>query len=137
MREMPVVDEEVTKRWLWAHGQGARPEKQAILRGIAAAALGGDPTTDVNDLAIDMTMDHPDWLAVRSLTDGRFAGVMPQLDGWGRLGVNHPPGHPCADMEIFAATWDYERAIDAIAALNAWDPAVTEEPPGFSRRCGV
>jgi hypothetical protein len=62
---------------------------------------------------------------------------MPLSDGEGRLGVNHHPGHPFADADIFAATWDYGRAIDAIAALNAWDTAVNEEPAGYLKRCGT
>jgi len=138
MSDERVVDQRRTDLWLWRHGQGERGNRASLLRLLARMHLGPDVTDDEVDLALEMAGDPPDWLAIRALSDGRFAGVMPQLFGGGKLGVNHFPGHPLADADIFAATWDYERAIDAIAALNAWEPdADHPEPAGYSRRCGI
>jgi hypothetical protein len=139
MSDERVVDQRRTDLWLWRHGQGERGNRAPLVRALARLALGADVSDDEADLAMDIAIEAPDWLAIRILPDGRFAGVMPLLFGEGRLGVNHPPGHPCAGWDIFAATWDYERAIDAIAALHAWDPTVAgqEEPAGYLKRCGT
>lgn len=134
MRELPVVDEQQTNLWLWRHGQGERGNRAPLVRALVRLVVGRDMPDDEADFLLDAVEDPPDWLAVRMLPDGRFAGVMPQLGGYGMLGVNHRPGHPCEHLEIFEATWEYERAIDAIAALNAWHSLQWPEPPGFSRR---
>lgn len=138
MSDERVVDQHRTDLWLWRHGQGERGNRAPLLQFLARRHLGAEVSDDEVELALELVCDQPDWLAIRTLSDGRFAGVMPLLFGEGRLGVNHPPGHPCADMEIFAATWDYERAIDAIQALNAWEPDDDHpEPAGYLKRGGT
>jgi hypothetical protein len=129
------VDQQRVGRWLELHGQAGDGKRARFARALVSMVMAPGSTDDDIEFAIDMVMEPPDWLAIRTLSDGRFAGVMPQLFGGGKLGVNHPPGHPCTEMEVFAATWDYERAIDAITALNAWDTTVSEEPAGYLKRC--
>lgn len=135
MRHPLAVDQRLTDLWLWRHGQGERGDRAPLVRFLARVALEREASDAEVDFLLDLAMvdTDPEWLAIRTLPDGRFAGVMPALDGYGVLGVS-PYALP--DAQWFAATWEYERAIDAIAALNAWDAFRFPEPGGFSRRCG-
>lgn len=77
------------------------------------------------------TLDSEGFIRQRRLPDQRRISVQPWGFGGASLGISQKP--PMHNVGVYADQWNYQRADDALKALQSWNPEESPEPTGWFR----